>query len=445
MRLRRTVMTALFATLSVFAAVSVTAPASILAASCAQSTGTKAFDALGKAKDVVVSAQQTQSTTTVNYRFARNGDATELIVSNGQGAETSHVIQIGNKRYESSAGAPYEERSAKVPLWLEFGPPFLASEQATGTTIAPDTGTPAGSQCLYASPHGVLTTDESGRLVSLTFNDPLAASLTARYGTSPKIGAPETATPTPDASPSPTPEATPSATPEPTPSPTPAPTTDRTPPPTPTPTPDMNLVGGRLKVAIGSTPDKTVAVGSNGTYVMTVTNVGATPLSAVFATGLGCLDFSGATGDDNSNGLLDPGETWPYSCTMTYAATDTGVLRVAMVISATDISGATVQGGNEVQTTVVDPSATPVPSGRTQRFPGGRLPPQPLPILPIVLAVFLTAVLVGGILLNRSGTVELVDRLQTRALTWLSGVRSKIRRPRRRRGKAYFPQDKKRK
>ncbi|MGC8635285.1 MAG: DUF7507 domain-containing protein [Candidatus Limnocylindrales bacterium] len=65
--------------------------------------------------------------------------------------------------------------------------------------------------------------------------------------------------------------------------------------------------------------------GGSVTYTYTVTNPGTVSLSDVSVADNKCSSVTGpsAGGDANSNNLLDPGETWVYSCTTTLAATTT--------------------------------------------------------------------------------------------------------------------------
>ncbi len=62
-----------------------------------------------------------------------------------------------------------------------------------------------------------------------------------------------------------------------------------------------------------------VAPGTPVTYIYAVTNVGDAPLANVVVADDKCAPVSGPdpAGDVNSNGLLDPGETWVYQCSAT--------------------------------------------------------------------------------------------------------------------------------
>jgi hypothetical protein len=54
--------------------------------------------------------------------------------------------------------------------------------------------------------------------------------------------------------------------------------------------------------------------GGNVTYTYTVTNPGVVPMSNVVITDNKCAPVSGRSGDVNDNNMLDPGETWTYTC-----------------------------------------------------------------------------------------------------------------------------------
>ena len=56
--------------------------------------------------------------------------------------------------------------------------------------------------------------------------------------------------------------------------------------------------------------------GGDVTYAYTVTNPGVVAMHNVVVTDDKCGPVSGSAGDTNNNGLLDPGETWTYTCRM---------------------------------------------------------------------------------------------------------------------------------
>jgi hypothetical protein len=54
--------------------------------------------------------------------------------------------------------------------------------------------------------------------------------------------------------------------------------------------------------------------GGSVTYTYTVTNPGVVAMNNIVVTDDKCAPISGPSGDINGNGLLDPGETWTYTC-----------------------------------------------------------------------------------------------------------------------------------
>jgi hypothetical protein len=75
-------------------------------------------------------------------------------------------------------------------------------------------------------------------------------------------------------------------------------------------------------------PGPTLTAGSSASFTYVLTNTGNVPISAVTVTddngtpGSSADDFTAAftSGDSNSNGLLDVGETWTYTATRTVVA-----------------------------------------------------------------------------------------------------------------------------
>ncbi len=87
----------------------------------------------------------------------------------------------------------------------------------------------------------------------------------------------------------------------------------------------------RPAVQIVKTPDATqVAPGTLVTYNYAVTNIGDAPLSNVALADDKCSPVSGPVpgGDVNNNGLLDPGETWVYQCSVVLNQDTTNVASV---------------------------------------------------------------------------------------------------------------------
>ncbi|HUC31682.1 MAG TPA: hypothetical protein VMR99_03305 [Candidatus Paceibacterota bacterium] len=81
------------------------------------------------------------------------------------------------------------------------------------------------------------------------------------------------------------------------------------------------------------------------TFAYKVTNPGTIPLNDITVIDSNCANMSGELGDTNGNRLLDPGETWIYTCatvlTKTIAHTAT-VTAYANGLEATDAETTTV-------------------------------------------------------------------------------------------------------
>lgn len=74
----------------------------------------------------------------------------------------------------------------------------------------------------------------------------------------------------------------------------------------------------RPAIALENTASPSVIYrGATVAYTFRVTNPGDTPLGQVTLTDAGCVTVSGPDGDADSNALLDPGETWVYTCSLT--------------------------------------------------------------------------------------------------------------------------------
>ncbi|HUX35927.1 MAG TPA: ice-binding family protein [Candidatus Paceibacterota bacterium] len=65
--------------------------------------------------------------------------------------------------------------------------------------------------------------------------------------------------------------------------------------------------------------------GGNVTYIYAVTNPGVVPMHNVTVTDDKCSPVSRTSGDTNGNNLLDPGETWAYTCTTNITASTRNV------------------------------------------------------------------------------------------------------------------------
>ncbi|MHB8440123.1 MAG: DUF7507 domain-containing protein [Acidimicrobiales bacterium] len=96
------------------------------------------------------------------------------------------------------------------------------------------------------------------------------------------------------------------------------------------------------------------------TYTYTETNDGTDPISGVTVSGSSCGAATYVSGDANTNGILDPGETWVYTCSITYASAGT----------VTDTATAT---GTDTSTSLPAPAET-ASASVTAVTPGAILP-----------------------------------------------------------------------
>lgn len=86
------------------------------------------------------------------------------------------------------------------------------------------------------------------------------------------------------------------------------------------------------------------------TFTYKETNTGINAISLVSVTGSICGAATYASGDGNSNGMLDPGETWVFTCTHTFIvpgsftdnATATGIFTATKEPAPKEIASATV-------------------------------------------------------------------------------------------------------
>lgn len=124
---------------------------------------------------------------------------------------------------------------------------------------------------------------------------------------------------------------------------------------------------------VKSVSDTTINTGDSVTYTYIVTNTKSTPISGVILTDdkLGVIPGPDS-GDDNSNGILDPRETWVYTVTVTLLVTTTNTA------SATGYDDAGI---------LISTSSNPV----TVTVLGTPVPEFPAMIMPVMLlgAVFL--------------------------------------------------------
>ena len=103
-------------------------------------------------------------------------------------------------------------------------------------------------------------------------------------------------------------------------------------------------VAPQIALAVSASPTSLVGSGSV-TYTYSVTNPGSVALSAVSVADTTCIPAY-VSGDANSDGLLQPGETWIYTCTATLSvnttdaakATGTGNAMSASASAATTVT-----------------------------------------------------------------------------------------------------------
>ncbi|HEY3208338.1 MAG TPA: S8 family serine peptidase, partial [Actinomycetota bacterium] len=107
-----------------------------------------------------------------------------------------------------------------------------------------------------------------------------------------------------------------------------------------------------------------INAGETVTYTYTVTNAGDTPLSGVSASDDKCSPVTFIGGDANSNGKLDVGETWTYTCSTSLIADTTNTATA----TATSSHGHTV---SDMDTAFVDvrPSITVTKSASPTSLP----------------------------------------------------------------------------
>ncbi len=105
------------------------------------------------------------------------------------------------------------------------------------------------------------------------------------------------------------------------------------------------------------------------TFTYDETNNGTDPISGVTVSGSICGSATYVSGDTNTNGILDPGETWVYTCSHTFStsgsftdnATATGTDTVDTLAAPTENASAKVTVANP--STMLTESASPT-SGR---------------------------------------------------------------------------------
>jgi uncharacterized repeat protein (TIGR01451 family) len=105
-------------------------------------------------------------------------------------------------------------------------------------------------------------------------------------------------------------------------------------------------------LSVAKDADRSIAYpGDLVTYDYTVTNPGEVPLSNLSASDDKCSPVNFQGGDDNSNGKLDPGETWTYNCSVALSADTTNVVTVG----GTHPMGGTVEDTDNYTVDVINP------------------------------------------------------------------------------------------
>jgi hypothetical protein len=129
-----------------------------------------------------------------------------------------------------------------------------------------------------------------------------------------------------------------------------------------------------VTLAATKTPfDASVPVGHETTFKMTVKNTGTgTPQPGVLVEDPNCGPPALFEGDANSNGTLDPGETWVYACIVT--PTTIGTFTNTIIFTVTDTDGLPVSAQATASVPVVGdvagPAIGPAELARTGRRTG---------------------------------------------------------------------------
>ncbi|HVA85453.1 MAG TPA: hypothetical protein VNF73_03930 [Candidatus Saccharimonadales bacterium] len=113
-----------------------------------------------------------------------------------------------------------------------------------------------------------------------------------------------------------------------------------------------------INVVKTASPTGLPAAGGSVTYTYVVTNKGNVPLSNISVVDDKCPNVTPTGGDTNSNGKLDLGESWTYSCTTTLTVTTTNT------VLATGFVGATPVTDTDTALVTVGTPTTPTPRVR---------------------------------------------------------------------------------
>jgi hypothetical protein len=117
---------------------------------------------------------------------------------------------------------------------------------------------------------------------------------------------------------------------------------------------------------VKSASESSVASGGSVTYTYLVSNTGIVPISSIVLTDdkLGVI-AGPASGDSNSNGILDPLETWTYTKDTTLTVTTTNTATAA----GKDMAGAPLSSGKSNAVTVTVNGTVPSPEFPTLAVP----------------------------------------------------------------------------
>jgi uncharacterized repeat protein (TIGR01451 family) len=106
------------------------------------------------------------------------------------------------------------------------------------------------------------------------------------------------------------------------------------------------------RIAVEKDADRSmVYAGDQVTYDYSVTNPGDVSLSNVNVSDDKCRSVTATGGDDNTNGKLDPGEIWSYTCSMSLSADTTNTVTA----SGTHPNGGTAEGTDTFFVDVINP------------------------------------------------------------------------------------------
>jgi hypothetical protein len=111
----------------------------------------------------------------------------------------------------------------------------------------------------------------------------------------------------------------------------------------------------RIALAVSASPTSLTGSGSV-TYTYTVTNPGSVALSGVSVSDTTCSPATYVSGDTNKDGVLEPGETWTYTCSTALAVTSTDAAKATATGNDTSVSATAAT----TVTVTAPPALTPV-------------------------------------------------------------------------------------